>query len=78
MGVAPLPDGWEEADGQPVYTPWSPIYGEKKPDCSKVGAGFACPPGVMRYRFIIKVASSSPSPLDIIVREIFNPSKVAT
>jgi hypothetical protein len=80
-----LPYGWEDADGTPVTTLGSPLYGQTKPQLivpvnapghnTRSHIGFSRQP---RYRFIIKVASPADSPLDKIVREIFSESEVAT
>ena len=67
-----LPRGYEDADGQPVRTFWSPIYGTIKPNLMTSAGGHKPAPGFLNYRFIIKVASPDASLLDKIVRDIFD------
>lgn len=66
-----LPRGYEDADGQPVHTLWSPMYGQTKPNLTAQAGSHARVIGAMNYRFIIKVAWPHASPLDKIVTEIF-------
>lgn len=73
-----LPVGWEIADGTPVETPWSPMFGTDKPDLGMGKPGTSVPgfshfgpvPKASRVRFIIKVAEAMPV-LDAFTQAVF-------